>query len=280
MKAVSIILPAHNEAGTIGACLSALLAADPLPDGWMCEVLVVANGCTDSTAAFAMGYHAQFAARGCMLSVLDVSQGGKLNALTLGDTSAMGDVRIYLDVDVTISPPLIRQLVDVLDTPAPRFASGQARIAPPQSRITRWYGRFWTSLPFVQTGVPGFGVFAMNTAGRARWGHWPDIISDDTYARLNFAPSERIGVAAVYYWPMVEGFANLVRVRRRQNHGVKEVATRFPTLLANDDKPRLTMIGLMRRALGDPLGFAAYVAVSLAVKTPLLRSADPWARGR
>jgi hypothetical protein len=71
-----------------------------------------------------------------------------------------------------------------------------------------------------------------------------------------------------------------VRVRRRQNEGVEEIARRFPALMANDDKPRLSGAGLARRALADPLGFGAYVAVALAVKTPLFKSGKTWARGR
>lgn len=120
----------------------------------------------------------------------------------------------------------------------------------------------------------------MNRAGRDRWGAWPRIISDDTFARLNFAPTERVAVAAGYSWPMVEGFVNLVRVRRRQDRGVAEIAARFPDLLVNDDKSRLGAGGLLRRALRDPSGFAAYVAVTLAVRSPLWSSTQVWTRGR
>lgn len=277
MRTLSIIVPAHNEAALIGACLSALLASDcagPV------EVLVIANGCTDQTRTIANGFAPEATTRGWSLRVIEVVEGGKLNALNVGDTGAMGGIRIYLDADVIVAPDLIRQLGTALGTDAPRYASGRPVIAPAHSRFTRFYAGFWQTLPFIRGGVPGFGVFAMNAAGRARWGAWPDIISDDTFARLNFAPSERVGVKASYTWPMVEGFANLVRVRRRQNRGVTEIASLYPALLANDDKSRLSLPGLLRRAVGDPLGFAAYVAVALAVKSPFLRSRDHWARGR
>lgn len=280
MKTLSVIIPAHNEANLIGRCLNTLLASGPLPDGWQGEVLVIANGCHDATAAIARSHDSKATARGWHLQVIDVAEGGKLNALNIADEAASGDIRVYLDADVTISPQLTRQLVQALDTTAPRYASARARVAPAQSRITKWYGRFWSTLPFMQSKAPGFGVFAVNTPGRARWGRWPDIISDDTFARLNFAPSERVGVPALVDWPMVEGLANLIRVRRRQNDGVSEIAMRFPELCNNDDKARLTPRGLLHRAVGDPLGFATYATVSLAVKTPLFRSDKPWARGR
>jgi len=277
---LSIILPAHDEAEYIGGCLSALLASEPLADNWWGEIIVVANGCRDDTADLARGYVDAALARGWALRVIEVAQGGKLNALNLGDEAAQGGTRIYLDADVIVDPGLIDALVEVLEGDTPRYSSGQARLAPAQSRVTTAYGRFWSRLPFVTQGVPGFGVFAMNAEGRARWGPWPDIISDDTFARLNFAPRERVGVSPGYVWPMVEGFANLVRVRRRQNAGVTEIGGRYPGLLANDAKQRLGMGGLVSRALRDPVGFCVYAAVAIAVKTPLFGAESHWARGR
>ena len=280
MKTFSIIIPAHNEATLIGQCLKSLLASDPLPDGWQAAVLVIANGCTDATADIAQSHTSQAIARGWSLTVIEEAGGGKLNALNIADEAACGTNRLYLDADVTLDPGLLWQLVGALDSDTPRFASGQPALTQAGSEITRLYGRFWQTLPFVTAGVPGFGVFAMNAGGRARWGQWPDIISDDTFARLNFASGERVRVNAVYHWPMVEGFTNLVRVRRRQNDGVKEIAARFAYLLENDDKPRLTLPGLLIRLIRDPLAFAAYAAVSLAVKTSLFRTKTAWVRGR
>lgn len=277
---VSLILPAHDEAGYIGPCLAALLASEPLRAGWQVQVIVVANGCRDATAAVARGFADRAAARGWTLRVIELADGGKLNALNVGDAAAAEGIRIYLDADVIAGTALVGQLVRVLDTAEPRYASGRPSVAPAQSRFTRAYARFWTRLPFVTRGVPGFGVFAVNPAGRARWADWPDIISDDTFARLQFAPAERIGVPEAYAWPMVEGFARLVRVRRRQDAGVTEIARRFPQLAANDDKARLSFGALLSLALRDPLGFGAYSAVALAVKTPAFRGTGGWARGR
>ncbi|MFK7753066.1 MAG: glycosyltransferase family 2 protein [Sedimentitalea sp.] len=276
----SIILPAHNEAGYIDTCLSALLESEPPQNAWSVEIIVVANGCNDDTAQRAQTFAATAKARGWSLQVLDLAEGGKLNALNKGDEQAAGGLRIYLDADVTVTPPLIAQIIGALDTGAPRYASGQPTVAPARSLITRAYGRFWTTLPFLTHGVPGFGIFAVNAAGRARWSTFPDIISDDTFVRLHFAPAERIGVPASYSWPMVEGFTNLVRVRRRQNDGVDEIAAKAPRLLRNDEKHVLGMGGVLARLVRDPVGFVTYAAVSLAVKSNYARNQTRWARGR
>ncbi|TMM49321.1 glycosyltransferase [Sulfitobacter sabulilitoris] len=276
--AASIILPAHNEAGYIDACLRALLASDPVAQG--VEVIVVANGCTDGTAARALAQSETAQARGWPFRVLDLVDGGKLAALNAGDAVAQGGTRIYLDADVTVDRALIGALIKSLDLPMPKFAGGTPEISPAHSRITARYGRFWQRLPFVTQGVPGFGIFAVNASGRARWGAFPDIISDDTFVRLHFAPDERIRVAARYRWPMVEGFGNLVRVRRRQDAGVQEIRKMYPHLVANDDTLPDRRARVIRAGLSDPLGFGIYAAVALVVRALPKGSAVRWARGR
>ncbi|WP_323782884.1 glycosyltransferase [Leisingera sp.] len=274
---VSVLIPAHDEAAYIAGCLQAVFASDPLPQGMTAEVLVLANGCRDETAALA---RAQRPSAGWDLRVLELPEGGKIGALNAGDAAARGDLLIYLDADVGVSPALIPRIAAVLAQDVPLYASGRPQVALARSAVTRAYARLWSRLPFVTGGVPGFGVFAMNRAGRQRWGDWPDIIADDIFARLNFAPSERVKVPAVYSWPMVEGFRNLVRVRRRQNAGVAEVAGKFPVLQQNEDKSPPDGGFVLKLLLSEPAGFLVYAMVALATKTPLFASGSRWTRGR
>lgn len=272
--ALTIIIPAHDEADYIGPCLAALLAQR----GVQLMVIVAANGCRDATVAIAAGHAGEFAARGHGLRVLDLPGGGKIGALNAAEAAAGPGARVYLDADVICEPDLMAQLAAALDTPAPRYATGTLAIAPARSPVTRAYARLWRELPFVQGGAVGAGCFALNPAGRARWGAFPRIISDDTFVRLHFAPAERIEVPARYHWPMIEGFSGLVRVRRRQDAGVAEVRRLYPELAANDSTPRLGRAGALRLALRQPLDFAVYLAVHVAVR---LRPPDTeWTRGR
>ncbi|SHL55756.1 Glycosyltransferase involved in cell wall bisynthesis [Roseovarius marisflavi] len=274
--ALSVIIPAHNEAGLIGPCLDALLTSDWAGGGL--EVIVVANGCTDTTVPEAETRRARTEARGWRMQMLDLAQGSKPGALNAGERAATGQVLAYLDADVEVTPPLLAEIAQALSGPDPAHASGRVIIPPPQTAFSRTYARFYRQVPFFHHGVPGCGFFAMNRAGRARWGEWPGIISDDTFARLNFAPNERIAVKAGYRWPLVEGFGALVKVRRRQDRGVAELAEAYPALLANDDtRPsgRDWIIGAARRA---PMAFLAYVTVALAVRTG--KGSGEWTRGR
>lgn len=275
--AISVIIAARNEEAYIDRCLSALLVQAEVPTGPV-EVIVAANACTDATVAIASTRSAAFAARGWHLHVIELPTGGKLGALIAAEALAQGHIYAYLDADVVCDPPLLAQLNAALATTAPRYATGTLAVARADSMITRAYARIWQRLPFVQSGAVGAGLFAMNRPGRARWGVWPQIISDDTFARLNFAPSERVEVSARYHWPMVEGFANLIRVRRRQDAGVKEIASLYPALLGNEAKAPLTKSHLVRLACTDPAGLAVYLAVHIAVR--LRPPSETWTRGR
>ncbi|SIQ26622.1 Glycosyl transferase family 2 [Paracoccus thiocyanatus] len=275
MTPCTIILPAHDEAGYIGPCLDHVLAQDhrgPL------DLVLVANGCRDDTALRARAHAPAFAARGWQLRVEELAQGGKIGALNHGDGCAGLGVRLYLDADIRMGRRLLSGIMRALDLPQPRYAGGRLVVAPARSAVSRAYARFWQKLPFVAQGVTGAGLFAVNQAGRARWGTFPDVISDDSFARLQFTEAERILVDEPYEWPLAEGFSRLVRVRRRQDAGVAQIARLYPHLPPRQGHVRPGKTELARLAAADPLGFAAYAAVAAAVR--LGRNRQEWARGR
>ncbi len=271
---LAVIIPANNEEPWIGGCLEAVLASGgPV----RAQVIVVANGCSDGTVAIASAFADRFAARGWAFDVLDLEVGNKIAALNAGDAAASAEVLTYLDADVVVGAEVLGQLSATLSGNRPSFGSGTLQIARPENALSRAYLRIYQQVPFITRGVPACGLFAMNQAGRKRWGDWPNVISDDTFARLNFSASERHKVSGTYVWPIVEGWQALVRVRRRQNVGVDEIAERFPRLQANDAKPSLGKGEMMRMALRDPVGFAVYVGVAIATR---LSGETGWSRGR
>jgi glycosyltransferase involved in cell wall biosynthesis len=274
---LSIIIPASNEEALIGRCLAAVLGSTSVE---VAQIVVVANGCQDRTAEIARGFQTAAEARGWVLCVLDLPQGGKMGALNAGDAAATHPMRAYLDADVEVEPELIGQICAALTRPEPSYASGRVHIAPAQSRISRAYARIYAKVPFMTQGVPGCGLFAVNGPGRARWGDFPAIISDDTFVRLCFAPEERIGVEAGYLWPIVEGGRNLLKVRRRQDAGVAEIAALYPLLLANDDKPRFGLRRALALAVHDPIGFAVYASIGFLARLGRSRVQGQWSRGR
>ena len=125
MSLLSVLIPAHNEAVEIAACLQSVFASAPLPPGWQGEVLVLANGCTDATAAIARACPVP---DGWQKQVLELPAGGKLKALTAGDKAARGSVLAYLDADVRVDPELLCQTAAALAGAAPGYASGRPRL--------------------------------------------------------------------------------------------------------------------------------------------------------
>ncbi len=273
---LSVIIAARNEESYIGDCLQSLLDQDD--SAGPVEVILAANACTDDTAGVAASYRPAFEARGWSLNILDVPTPGKVNALNAADSAGNGMALVFLDADVRLDAEILGQLRQVLETDTPRYATGTLEVAPAKTWFTRHYARFWTQLPFVQGGTVGAGLFAVNRAGRGRWDLFPDIISDDTYVRLLFTPDERIEVPAHYHWPMVEGFANLVKVRRRQDAGVRESHRLYPDLPGNEGKAGVTRSDLSRLFVRMPISFLVYASVHIAVR---LRSDNTgWSRGR
>ena len=274
---LSVIIPASNEEKLIGSCLQAL--AQSAPVAVPVDVIVVANGCKDATVARTEAMRPFFGAKGWSLIILDLPEGGKPAALNAGDDVAQpGSMRVYLDADVTVSPGLMSALVRTLDTRAPAYASGRVNIQGGPGSVSRAYARLWRNVPFMRTTVPGCGLFAVNAAGRARWDTFPSIISDDIFVRLQFTPAERHGVEPSYDWPIADGFGRLVKVRRRQDAGVAEIAKRYPQSAANEDKASLGLTGALKLAVRDPIGFGVYAAVGLAVR--MGHQSAEWSRGR
>jgi glycosyltransferase involved in cell wall biosynthesis len=237
----------------------------------------VANGCTDRTVGVSKGFQAAFTDRGWQLDVIELEVGSKIVALNAGDMAADADVMVYLDADVLVDRDVLGQLSSALHGPNAAFGSGTLEISPPKSSVSRAYLRIYQQVPFITQGVPACGLFATNQTGRKRWADWPNVISDDTFARLNFSAEERHKVSGRYVWPIVEGWRALVRVRRRQNVGVDEIHQAFPALKANDEKPMLGKMAKLWMALRDPIGFAVYVSVAVATR---LKGETGWSRGR
>ncbi len=281
---ISIIIPAYNEEGYIGACLGHVLAShDPTYgtyfDGTV-DVIVVANGCQDATVEEAQSLAPLFKRKGWSFQVIDQPTGSKPRAMNAGSHAAQNGSIVFIDADVHVSPGLIGGIAEALDRPEPAYAGGRPSIRPARTMVSERYARFWAKLPFMCQGVPGCGVFGVNAAGRARWTRIPDVISDDFFVRSHFATSEMHEVPHGYSWPITEGFDNLVRVRRRQDRGLSELSDLIPELTAKSDKtsPDLAqLIGLMAQ---DPVGFAIYSSVALAVRTPAFPSQSRWDRGR
>src|SRR3990170_1036132 len=103
---VSVIIPAHNEAGTLGETLESLLKQTFR--NW--EVIVVDNGSNDETAAIA----ATFAEKDHRIRVVSEPQKGVSIARNTGIRMARFDWLLFLDADDCILPQHLERMTSVL----------------------------------------------------------------------------------------------------------------------------------------------------------------------
>jgi glycosyltransferase involved in cell wall biosynthesis len=97
---ISIVIPAHDEEGYLGATLEALDAQTYRNF----ETIVVANGCSDRTAEIAAG-----SARVIELGVADMTV-----ARNVGARAAAGEILVFLDADVLLPPRTLERLANEL----------------------------------------------------------------------------------------------------------------------------------------------------------------------
>ncbi|GAA0952516.1 glycosyltransferase [Nonomuraea longicatena] len=195
MDAVAgVVIPAHNEESVIAAGLARLLAGAAAGEF---EVIVVANACTDATAAVA----ARAGVR-----VLETPVPGKAHALRLGDAACGVFPRVYADADVGLDAGSVRALAAELARPgvlaaAPRPVwdlSGATWVA-------RRVHRVHDALVGPHRALAGVGVYALGAEGHARVFPLPDVLSDDGYVHASFASGERA---------VVDGATSVVRPAR------------------------------------------------------------------
>jgi cellulose synthase/poly-beta-1,6-N-acetylglucosamine synthase-like glycosyltransferase len=102
---ISVLIPAHNEAGVLRECLDAILAQTLPVD----EIVVVADSCTDDTAAVAESYGAV---------VVETEQGGKAASQDVGLRYVTGEILVCIDADTVIDVDVVERFVDELDAGA------------------------------------------------------------------------------------------------------------------------------------------------------------------
>jgi hypothetical protein len=178
---LSVVVPAHDEERVLPRLLRVL--RDP-----RLEVVVVANGCRDATAATARS-------AGPGIRVVEIPAASKPAALDAGDDAATVFPRAYVDADVEVDAATLLALAEVLADRA-LVASPAVRLElAGASRGVRAYYRIWQLSEFRSAGHIGSGLYAVSRDGRERWGRFPPLIGDDRYVQGLFSPAERATLA-------------------------------------------------------------------------------------
>jgi glycosyltransferase involved in cell wall biosynthesis len=176
----TVLIPAHDEEATIGACLNAI---GPSPGG--CVTIVVCNGCTDATPAVARSAPT-------LPTVIETGDVGKWNAINIGlQVAAPGSV-IVVDADVSIDRAALDALAAAVAEPGVKAASPGINVdIDGADAWVKAYYRVFQQHDYLAGGVGASGVYAISAVGRSELGSLPPVIADDGYVRSFFAPHEQ-----------------------------------------------------------------------------------------
>lgn len=250
--AASVIVPAHDEARSIGRLLASLTA--PVGERTL-EVIVVPNGCSDSTAETAASYPG--------VQVVEIPEASKHLAMRRGSIRASTFPRVYVDADVEIDAESVLQLADAVRTGAVH-ACGPRRVDALEgaTRLTRWYYDVWRELPQVRDGLFGRGVIALSEVGHRRFEQAPAAMADDLVISELFAPDERAVVesATVVVRP-ARKVHDLVRRRIRVRTGNAQADSRRWRGVGSRTRPS-TLLDIARRRPDLAAKIPVFVAVA------------------
>lgn len=121
---VSVVIPAHNAAGTLGQALASLRAQTF--SAW--EAVVVDDGSTDNTSAVA----AHQAGQDGRIRLLRQPRGGVSAARNTGIAAARYDWLVFLDADDTLAPEYLSRMTRVIaaDASLDIVHCGSVRVTP------------------------------------------------------------------------------------------------------------------------------------------------------
>ncbi|WP_295799664.1 glycosyltransferase [uncultured Microbulbifer sp.] len=215
----SVIIPAHNEAATIGKLLKAIY---PGVQSGKYTITVACNGCSDRTAGVVRHFFPQ-------ARCLDLARAGKARAINEAEAQGLGFPRIYVDADVYINQEALLALID-----ACRKSTDPVVVAPQgvlrngdSDFFVKYYYRAWKKTRFFTEYGYGAGVYGLNRAARQSFSKFPDLISDDGYIRAIFGYSNIAVCEQAHSEVWVPGnFRDLLRIKTRSKLGKLQLAKR------------------------------------------------------
>jgi hypothetical protein len=214
----SIIVPAHNEEKRIVKLLETLRVV--ANDGYC--IVISCNGCTDGTLGLAKAVPG--------LHVIASIEPSKTSAINRAE-KYIGNVfpRLYVDADAEIDPQSIHELFFALEVSEPLAVRPSSRLLIDKAPwlVRTWYesttlipsSRMWS-----ETHLGGNAVYGTNESGRALFGTFPSLHSDDGYFDSVFDSAQKKVVSSARVDIRVEATSGeLLRTLVRVSYGNEEL---------------------------------------------------------
>ncbi len=284
---VAVLIPARDEAATIGAVVRALLAQD-YPGRF--TVTVVDDRSTDGTGALA----AAAGARVVTGAARPPGWSGKLNALRQGLEAVAGEdheLLLFTDADILHAPDSLRMLVRRAQAGTPDLVSLMARLRC-ETRAERWtiphfvfffamlYPFRWANDPRARTAAAAGGcVLLRRAAFEARGGLAPihgRIIDDCALAALMKSGGGRIWLGLTERVHSLRAYDDLSTIRAMVARTAYAQLGYSPLLLAGCVLGMALvylaplLLAVFASGWAQALGAAAWAMMALAL-APMLR---------
>ena len=215
----TVIVPAHNEAGVIEACLNSIVGQDNVDN-----IIVACNGCTDETAQIVLEKYPD-------IHCLDIKTPSKVNALNEAEAYArelgLTFPVYYIDADTRLSDNCLTKInaylkahQDILlAAPTPMINTSAS------SWLVKTYYKVWVNLPYIKEGVIATCSYIITETGRQRFDQFPEVINDDGFVRCNFWNREISNVPGTeIYINAPRDIYSLIKIKTRARLGNMQLA--------------------------------------------------------
>ena len=152
---VSIIIPVHNEQQTIAAKLQACLAL--IYSHEQLEIIVASDGSTDATEEIVHNFSARDSRIRWMESGGRVGKSGIQN---LAASQARGQVLFFTDSNTTMTPGVLRTLIDDLSDSAVGLVTATVHFGHPEGAVEKGQGFYWRYELFLRAAESDLGILA------------------------------------------------------------------------------------------------------------------------
>ncbi|MGW4247163.1 glycosyltransferase family 2 protein [Nocardia sp. NPDC004722] len=265
----AVIVPAYDEAAVIERTLRPLSTAAVA--GYF-ELIVVANGCTDDTAARARTIPG--------VQVIELPTGSKPLALNTGDAAATLWPRLYLDADIGITATTVLAVLD-------RLATGDILAARPTFRydsstaspLVRSYYRARRAMSAHQNALWWAGVFGLTEEAHKRFGTFPDVTGDDMFVDTQFTNTEKTVVDTTpSIWTTPTTLPGLLTVLTRHHRGNTELLHHNPTQTPNTTATTARAILHTITGPRSAADAATYLTLALIARRRATHNTSHWER--
>ena len=216
----TVIVPAHNEASVIEACLNSIINQSGVD-----HIIVPCNGCTDNTVEIVQ---TKFPSAVC----LDIEKPSKTNALNIAEKKAqelgVSYPIFYIDADTQLSENCIPHISKAMTNSPIKLSAPTPIINTKHSSwLVKTYYKVWTRLPYIKEGVIATCSFIVSEEGRQRFDKFADVIGDDGFIRCHFKNSEISNIeGAEIYITAPKDIFSLIKIKTRARLGNMELIAR------------------------------------------------------